>query len=134
MVSVEDAESNTTGKAGGLNVERLKGAHETVSRPWQLPYFQLHLVVALVLIFLVTDVRSNNALVQSNRRNKIASRPKMLTGKVLLSPAKPARNLNRALPLQVPDHVRHRVLRRNADAYMNVIAHQMTFDNLRFLV
>ncbi|MFZ2884835.1 hypothetical protein [Nitrosomonas europaea] len=30
--------SNTTGKAGGLGGERLKGAHETVSRPWRLPY------------------------------------------------------------------------------------------------
>lgn len=58
----------------------------------------------------------------------------MLAGKVLLSPAKLARNLNRTLPLQVPDHVRHRVLRRNADAHMNVIVHQVTFDNFRFLV
>ena len=28
--------SNTTGKAGGLNGERLKGAHEIVSRRWRL--------------------------------------------------------------------------------------------------
>ena len=60
--------------------------------------------------------------------------PRNAPREVLLSPSELPRNLNRAFPLEVPDDIRHRVLRRNADAYVHVVAHQVPFDYLRFLV
>jgi hypothetical protein len=74
-----------------------------MSRQGRLTPF--HLVVTFILVFLITDVRSNNVLVQSDCREKAASRLEVLTGEVLLSPAIPARNLYRALPLKVPDYI-----------------------------
>lgn len=59
----------------------------------------------------------------------------MLAGEILLSSTELARTLDRALPLEEPDRVRHRVLRRDADAQMNMIAPikcpSTIFDSLR---
>lgn len=71
---------------------------------------------------------SSNPTVETDRRDEVASRPEVLAGEVLLSPAELARDLDRALTLQVPDHIRHRVLRRNADAHVG------TSNNPRFSI
>ena len=41
-------------------------------------------------------------------------------------------NLDRALALEIAHDIGHRVLRRNADAHMNVIPHHVPFHDLRF--
>ena len=52
----------TSGKAGGLLGEPLKGADKTVNRPRRL-HAQFHLVITFILLLLVTDVRSNHLFV-----------------------------------------------------------------------
>lgn len=92
------------------------------------------MVVALVLLFLISDVRAHYLLVQSYRGDKVTSGPEVLAREIPLSAPKLARNLDRAFALDVPDHVRHRVFRRDAQAHVNVIAHQMPLHDLRRLV
>ena len=50
--------------------------------------------------------------------NQFLQRQPHLPGEVLLSPSELPRNLNRAFPLEIPYNIGHRVLRRNADAYV----------------
>ena len=52
----------TSGKAGGLLGERLKGADKTMSRPRRL-HAQFHLVVVFILFLLIADVRSDHCFV-----------------------------------------------------------------------
>jgi len=52
----------TSGKAGGLLGEPLKGADKTMSRPRRL-HAQFQLVVTFILLLLVTDVRSDHFFV-----------------------------------------------------------------------
>ena len=62
------------------------------------------------------------------------SAPKVLAREVLLSPTKLPRYLDGTFSLEVPDHIRHSVLRWNTDTDVHMIAHHMPFDYLRFLV
>ena len=124
----------TPGKAGGLLGERLKGAG--ICEPPKaadLPA-ELHLIVALVLGFLVPDIGPYHVLVEPNGRNEITARPKMLSREIAFSTAEFARDLNRALALEVAHHIGNRLLRRDADANVDVIPHQVAFHDLRLLV
>ena len=66
----------TPGKAGGLLGEPLKGVLDYQGRSKQHP--QLQLVVAFLFGFLVADVLNDRRLIQSNRRHKVTSGPKIL--------------------------------------------------------
>ena len=60
--------------------------------------------------------------------------PKVFAGEIALSATKRPGYLNGTFPLDVSDHIRHRILRRNTQTHMHVIPHQVPFDDLRFLV
>ena len=77
----------------------------------------------------MADIRPNHSLIQTHRGHKISPRPEILPGEVPLPG-----DLDRTLTLDLAHHVRNRILRRNADTHMNVVAHQVTFYYFRFLV
>ena len=58
----------------------------------------------------------------------------MLIHKIELALPVQAGQVNRALPLDEPDHLRHRVLRRDRQQNVNVIGHQLPFFDLAFLL
>ena len=51
----------------------------------------------------------------------------MLPHKVTLALAIHPRQMNRALTLDIPDHLRHRILRRDRNHHVHVIRHQVPF-------
>lgn len=53
--------------------------------------------------------------------------PEVLPDKVALALHVSARDVNRALTLDLSDHLRHRILRRNRDHHMNMVRHQVAF-------
>ena len=86
---------------------------------------QSQLVQALVLRFLVPDVLADNLLVSSHRGNEVAARPEMLAYEIALSLAKRAGDMDRALPLEVSNGLRHRVLGRDRNQDVHVVGHEM---------
>src|ERR1035437_3067044 len=87
-----------------------------------------------VFVVLTSDVRPDHRLIKSNHGHKITSGPEILTREVLRLSRKSPRYRYRTLSFDIPNHIRHRVLRRNADTDMHVIRHQMAFHNLAFLL
>ena len=87
-----------------------------------------------VLVLLLADVRPDLLQLESDRGHGIATRPEMLPGKVALRPAKLPRNRNSTLALQAPDHLCHRHLGRNRDTHMDMLWHDLPFDNLTLLL
>jgi hypothetical protein len=53
----------------------------------------------------------------------------MFARKIPLLAAQPGDG-NRTLPFEKPDHRSHRMLRRNRDAHMHMVRHQMPFHSL----
>ncbi len=72
--------------------------------------------------------------VSPHRGRRAASRPEVVPNKVPAPLAEVARDMDRALPLDVPDHLRHRVLRWNRDQHMDMIGHQVTLFDLALLL
>ena len=124
----------TPGKAGGLLGERLKGADNIRSRPRRLYPSQPHLVVTLVRLLLLADIRSDHRFVQTHGRHKIPARPKHLAGKVPFPTPETSGDQDRAFTLEVPYDIRYRVLRRNTQAHVHVIQHQVPFYDPRLLM
>ena len=58
----------------------------------------------------------------------------MLACKVLLVFAVGPRQVNRTLALDIPHHLRHRILRRDEKQYVHVIRHQVPFQNPALLL
>src|SRR5690606_36702000 len=83
-----------------------------------------------IFLLLVPDVRANHRLVQSYCRYEVAPRPEHLPSEVPRSTSESTRNGDGALPLQIAHYARDRVLRRNADAHVHVIWHQVSLHNL----
>jgi len=75
---------------------------------------QLQLIQAPILSLLVLDVLPNHLLIPTHRRDKVPSRPEVLTNEIPLSlPVYPG-NMDSTLPLDVPYHLGYRILRWNA--------------------
>ena len=89
---------------------------------------------ALILLLLATDVVSDLGLVAAYRRDKVPPRPKVLAHEVPPALGVCARDVDRALALEVPDHLRDRVLRRDRDQHMHMIQHQMPLFDPALLV
>jgi len=58
---------------------------------------------------------------------KYAPGPEVLPDKVARPPGKLSGNVDRALPLDVTDHVRHRMLRRDRQQHVAVVGQSMPF-------
>ena len=97
-------------KAAGVGA-----AHE---RPWEPPegggdLHQPKLVEAIVFLLLPSNVFPDHAFVSTDGRHKVSARPEVLADEIPLPLSERPRDVNRALSLDVPDHLRDRVLRRN---------------------
>src|ERR1700723_1306107 len=95
---------------------------------------QVQLFQALVFLLLLLDVRSDHRLVSSHGRHEIPSCPEMLPDKIPLALSVDARQVDRALSLDKPDHLRHRVFRRYRNQHVYMVAHQMAFFNPALLL
>jgi hypothetical protein len=72
--------------------------------------------------------------VASNRAHEITARPEALPHEIALSFAVRPRQMDRALSLDVPDHVRHRVLWWDRQKHVNMVRKQMPLFDLRFFL
>ena len=86
---------------------------------------QSELIHALVLRLLVPDVLPDHGFVSPYGRDEIPSRPEVLTYEVPLPLGERSRDVDRALPLEEPDNLRDRVLRRDRDHHVHVVRHEM---------
>src|SRR5664280_1233119 len=96
------------------------------------PHVQL--IQALVLFLLRADVLSNQRLVPPHRGHEVSARPETLPHKILLPSSVHSRQVNRTLPFDKPDHLRHGVLGRDRNHHVHVIRQQMPFLNPAFLL
>ena len=85
-----------------------------------------------IRFFLLADVFSDLLQLEPDGGYGITAGPEMLAAKITLLPAQ-ASDRNRALPFQKSDHRSNRVLRRNCDAHVHVVRHEMPFQNLALL-
>src|SRR5216117_2733918 len=104
-------QSCTSGKAGGLICEPLKAVWPAT--PARFLFEHLQLIESTIFFLLLSDVISHLHLVPPHRRHVIAPRPKIQPNKVLR--------------LDVPHHPGYRILRRDRQHHVNMIAHQMPF-------
>ena len=79
------------------------------------------MIQSFVLLLLLVDHR----LVPPYRRHEVSPRPKVLRYETSLSLAVDPRQVNRTLPLDEPDNLGHRLLRRNRDHHVHMVAHQV---------
>src|SRR5438093_9172755 len=105
------SKSCTSGKAGGLICEPLKAVWPAT--PARFLFEHLQLIESTIFFLLLSDVISHLRLVPPHRRHVIAPRPKIQPNKVLR--------------LDVPHHPGYRILRRDRQHHVNMIAHQMPF-------
>src|SRR5215471_3971369 len=75
------------------------------------------------------DRGANLLLLKTNRGYRIPARPEAFSMKVSLSPPKLSRNGDGTLALDIPNHLGHRILRRNADEHVDMILHHMPFQD-----
>jgi hypothetical protein len=87
---------------------------------------------AHVLLLLVSDVFADRLLVAPHRGDVKSPGPKVLPYEVALSLAIDPSQVDRALSLNVANHLRHRIFRRNRDHHVQVVGHQMTLLNPTF--
>src|SRR5215469_682208 len=88
----------------------------------------------LILLLLVADVRPYRLLIPTDRVDEVPPGPEVLSHEVALPfPVNPG-EMDRALTLDEPDHLRHRVLRWDRDQHMHMIGHQVPFLDLRLLL
>src|ERR1035437_7239859 len=87
-----------------------------------------------VFFVLISDVSPDHLFIKSNRGHKVTSGPEILSREILRLPCKSPRYRYRTLPFDIPNNIRHRVLRWNADTNMHVIRHQMPLYNMAFVL
>ncbi len=76
------------------------------------------------------DVLAHRLLVTPYSREEVAARPKVLADKIPLPASERASDVDRALALDVPDHLRYRVLRRDRDHHVYMVHLQVPFFDL----
>ncbi len=97
---------------------------------WLSPEIQLFQL--LVFELLVLDIFSDDDFIPANRRNEIPPGPKMLANVPTFALAIDSRQMDRALSLDVPDNLAHRIFRRYRQQHVYVVRHQMAFLNTAF--
>src|SRR5436853_6434111 len=73
------------------------------------------------------DRGANLLFLKTNRGHRIPARPEALPMKVSLSSPKLSRHGDGTLALDRPNHLGHRILRRNSDAHVDMVLHHMPF-------
>src|SRR5262249_11632969 len=95
---------------------------------------QVHLIEALVFFLLMPNVLSYQRLISPHRRNEISTRPEVLTDEISLPLSIHPRYVDRALALDEPHHLRHRILRWHRYHHVHMIWQQMSFLDLALLL
>jgi hypothetical protein len=72
-------------------------------------------------------ITADHRLVPTYGRHEVTARPEVLPYEVALPLSVDSRDMNRALPLDVPHNLRHRFLRRYRDHPVYAFTHQMPF-------
>ena len=122
---------NTSGRAGGLSLEPLKGA---VCEPLKRHlHTQFQLIITFIFLFLISDIRSDHLLVQPNRGYEIPTSPETFSREIPSS-TQLARYCYRTFTFDKTYYMRHQVLGWNTYTHVNVIQHQMAFHNRAFLL
>ena len=75
----------------------------------------------MILFFLGSYIRPDRLLIHPNRGNKIPPGPEILPRKVLPLPKIYPRNLDGALSLEKPYHLRNGILGANRDQHVNMV-------------
>jgi hypothetical protein len=78
--------------------------------------------------------RCGHGLVATNRRHLKPSWPKVLTDQIPLPLSVHLRQMDRALPLDISNHARYRVLKWYRDHPVHMVGPQMPFFNLTLLL
>src|SRR5215468_8049457 len=73
------------------------------------------------------DISANLLFLKTNRGHCIPSRPEAFSIEVSLSSTKLASHGDGALALAIPNHLGHRILRRNPDEHVDMVLHHMPF-------
>lgn len=73
----------------------------TVTYVVEMEVTKFHLVVTFILKLLITNVRPNHFFIQPDRRYKVPSCPKHLSGEISLPTTKIPRYRNRTLPFDI---------------------------------
>ena len=82
---------------------------------------QPQLIYPLVFGLLMIDILFDFLFVLADRRHKVAAGPELLTNVVSFLASISSRDMNRALALDIADHLSNAVFRRNADYHVHVI-------------
>src|SRR6266550_8194282 len=93
----------------------------------------LELSVCSIRGFLLADVLADLLQFKADRGDSVTAGPEMFAREIPLLTAQPG-NRNCTLPLQKSDHRSYWVLGGNRDAHMHMVRHQVSFDNLTFLL
>src|SRR5215831_13349274 len=88
----------------------------------------------IVTGILVTDIRFDLFQLKANRRDRIATRPKVLAREIAIMAPKLAGDGNRTFALEKPNDRCHGMLGRDLDAHMHMIWHHMSLDDAAFLL
>src|ERR671924_1797010 len=75
------------------------------------------------------DISTNLLFLKPNRGHRIPSRPEAFPIKVALSSTKLSSHGDGTLALDIPNHLGHRILRRNPDEHVDMILHHMPFQD-----
>src|SRR5215471_11895398 len=75
------------------------------------------------------DIRANLLFLKTHRGHCIPARPEAFPVEVSLSSTKLARHGDGTLALARPNHLGHRLLRRNPDEHMDMVLHHMPFQD-----
>src|SRR6266851_8841579 len=93
----------------------------------------LELSVCSIRGFLLADVLADLLQFKADRGDSVTAGPEMFAREIPLLTAQSG-NRNCTLPLQKSDHRSYWVLGGNRDAHMHMVRHQVSFDNLTFLL
>jgi len=107
---------------------RTTGSHSDPLSPLKgAALYQVHLVDSTIFLILAADVLPNHRLITAYRGDEVSARPEVLPDEVALALHVRSRDVDRALTLYVPHHLRYRILRWDRDHHVYMIRHQMPF-------
>src|SRR5258707_9110644 len=95
---------------------------------------KLQLLQTVVFRLLVLDVGPDRLFIAPDRGDEKPASPEALADEIPFPLTIYAGNVDRALALDEPDHLRHRVFRRNHDQHMHVIRLNMPLLDPAFLL
>jgi len=93
---------------------------------------QLHLFVLLIFRLLRPDVLPDGGFVCPDGRDKVATRPEILSSKVPRLPHKGPRDVDGTLTFDVPHHLTNRILGRYRQQHVDMVDQKVAFHDFAF--